>query len=81
MLNCIVLNSTQKQMVEVHAILETCVGFQTFLHCSFLLQKKQTAQVRLTQKNTAVQQKCSHAEIESKTGSQMYVMLNIKEIH
>lgn len=43
--------------------------------------KKQTAQVRITQKNTAVQQKCSHAEMESKTGFQMYVMLNIKEIH
>jgi len=37
MLNCIILNSTQKQMVEAYAMLETPTRFQTFLHCFFLL--------------------------------------------
>lgn len=35
MFNCIILNSTQKQMVAVYAMLETSI--QTFLHCCFLL--------------------------------------------
>lgn len=43
--------------------------------------KKQTAQVRITWKNAAILQKCSHAETESQTGFQTCVMLNMKEIH